>query len=114
MERCLFKHRKSDVYLVADAYEGSLIRETVADFLSAASLGSESVSIKSKARDLSIPMRGTADLVVYVGHDAFMDFRVAPIAAQKDGMTREAIVLACASKAHFAPYLRTAGIDPLL
>lgn len=115
MERCIFKHHKSDVYLVADAYAGSLIREAVTDFLSAAAgLGGESVSVKSETRDLSIPTRGSADLVVYVGHDAFMDFQVAPIAGQKDGRTREAIVLACASKAYFSTYLRAAGVDPLL
>jgi hypothetical protein len=115
MERCIFKHHQSDVYLVADAYEGSMIREAVTDFLSAAAgLGGESVSVKSKARDSSIPTRGSADLVVYVGHDAFMDFQVAPIAGQEDGRIREAIVLACASKSYFSPYLRAAGVDPLL
>jgi hypothetical protein len=115
LERCIFKHDKSDVYLIADAYEGSMIREAVTDFLSAAGgLGGETPSVKTKTGSLSIPTRGAADLVVYVGHDAFMDFQIEPIAGRKDGKTREAIVLACASKAYFAPYLKAAGADPLL
>ena len=36
LERCVFKHHASGVYLVADAYEGRQIRTAVMDFLSAA------------------------------------------------------------------------------
>lgn len=115
LERCIFKHRTSDVYLVADAYEGSLIRDAVTDFLSAAAgLGGETVSVKNKAGSFSIPTKGAVDLVVYVGHDAFMDFQIEPAAGRNGGRVREAIILACASKAYFAPYLEAAGADPLL
>lgn len=41
LERYIFKHRNGQVYLVADAYEGSRIREAVMDFFSAAQEYSE-------------------------------------------------------------------------
>src|ERR1700719_1181955 len=34
LDRCVFKNRSQDVYLVADAYEGSQIKMAVTDFLS--------------------------------------------------------------------------------
>jgi len=39
MERCIFKHRNQDVYLVADAYQGSKIRQAIVDFLESAAAG---------------------------------------------------------------------------
>src|SRR5216684_7811094 len=36
LDRCVFKNRNEDVYLVADAYQGSEIKSAVTDFLSAA------------------------------------------------------------------------------
>ena len=115
LERCVFKHRKVAVYLVADAYEGSKIREAVADFLlAAAGLNQESLSVKGLASSSSIMAGGAADLVVYVGHDAFMDFQISPITGKKQQSPRGVIILACASKAYFAPYLKEADAAPLL
>jgi hypothetical protein len=115
LERCVFKHRKDSVYLVADAYEGSKIREAVSDFLSAAAgLNQESVPVKGLASRSSVMAGGASDLVAYVGHDAFMDFQISPIAGKSKQNPRAAIILACASKAYFAPYLKEAGASPLL
>src|SRR2546423_1366193 len=36
MERCVFKHRSANVYLVADAYRGDEIRQAILDFFDAA------------------------------------------------------------------------------
>src|SRR5262249_45754389 len=32
LERCVFKHRSADVYMVADAYRGDQIRQAILDF----------------------------------------------------------------------------------
>jgi hypothetical protein len=115
LERCVFKSRKDDVYLVADAYEGSQIKLAVTDFLSAAAgIVKEQFSKQTASGDVSISIAGEADLIVYVGHDGFMDFQIAPIAGIKGTKLRRTIVLACASKAYFAPYLRQTGASPLL
>jgi hypothetical protein len=119
LERCVFKHRREAVYLVADAYQGSHIREAVTDFLLAlrpTAEGSASAQhlFASSGTASALIEIGDPDLVAYIGHDAFMDFEIPPIAAQKGTAPRPAIVLACASKSYFAPYLRSVGADPLL
>jgi hypothetical protein len=115
LERCVFKSRMNDVYLVADAYEGSQIKQAVTDFLSAAAgVAKEKVSFKMRSEAVSIAIAGDADLVGYIGHDAFMDFQIPPIAAAKGDKPRQTIILACASKAYFAPYIRQTGAEPLL
>jgi hypothetical protein len=115
LERCVFKHRSEDVYVVADAYRGSHMREAATDFLSAASgLNSQSLVVKSKEVSVTIVTSGGANLVVYVGHDAFMDFQIKPVVGGKSTKPRIAIVLACASKSFFAPYLKNTGATPLL
>jgi hypothetical protein len=115
LERCVFKHRSLDVYVVADAYRGSQMREAVTDFLSAASgLNSQSLVVKSKKASVTIMTSGGADLIVYVGHDAFMDFQIHPVGGENATKPRTAIVLACASKSFFAPYLKNTRAIPLL
>jgi hypothetical protein len=115
LERCVFKSRMNDVYVVADAYEGSQIKLAVSDFLSApAGIAKEKVTFKMRSEEVSLAIAGDANLVVYVGHDAFMDFQIAPIAGTRGGKPRQTIILACASKAYFAPYIRQTGAEPLL
>lgn len=115
LERCIFKHRDEDVYMVADAYRGSRMREAVTDFLSAASgLNQQTIVVTNKQASASILTGGGADLVVYVGHDAFMDFQIKPIVGGTSTKPRMAIVLACASKSYFEPYLKLARATPLL
>jgi hypothetical protein len=115
LERCVFKNTQADVYLIADAYEGSQIKSAVTDFLSAAAgVTSEKISVKINSAEVPLAIAGGADLDVYVGHDAFMDFQASPVAGNKGSKLRRTIVLACASKAYFAPYLRETGAQPLL
>ena|SRR5882762_6247381 len=115
LERCVFRHRTEDVLLVADAYQGSRIRDAVIDFLSAAAgLGAESIKVREPSEALSVSAGGASDLIVYIGHDAFMDFQLSAIHGEKGTKERQVIVLACASKAFFGPYLRGSGSTPLL
>jgi hypothetical protein len=56
-----------------------------------------------------------AGLVAFVGHDGLMDAPLeAPPAWHPDRGVREAVVIACASKAYFAEPLRQAGARPLV
>lgn len=115
LERCIFENHRQDVFLVADAYEGSQIKSAVSDFLSAAAgRNKEEISVRANSAETSISTGGAADLIVYVGHDAFMDFQIPPITGAKGNKPRHTIVLACASKAFFAPYIRQTGAEPLL
>jgi hypothetical protein len=116
LERCIFKTRNQDVFLVADAYQGSEIRLAVTDFLSAAAgITSENIRVKVvNSSEVTLTAGGAADLMVYIGHDAFMDFQIPPIAGAKGNKPRRTIILACASKAFFGPYIRQSGALPLL
>src|SRR5215471_15025042 len=94
LERCLFQRRDADVYLVADAYRGDEIRQAILDFFSAAAgTGEESIPVPSGSQSSS---PAAANLVVYVGHDALMDFQLPPVPRKKNEAHREAIILACA------------------
>jgi len=115
LERCVFKNTKNDVYLVADAYEGSQIKLALTDFLSAAAgMAKENVSFKMGLEEVSFAVAGDADVIVYVGHDAFMDFQVQPIAGTRRDKSPRTIILACASRPYFASYIQQTGAEPLL
>ena len=103
LERCVFKHRATNVYLVADAYRGREIRQAILDFLaSAAGDGPEMVSVPAESGAMKLPIRGGANLVAYIGHDGLMDFQLQQFLHKKNEVHRDAVVLACASKQFFA------------
>lgn len=73
LERILFKHKYSETYLLADAYDGKCIKQTTIDFLQACS-GSDAVKVKYNNLELSFG--GASDLISYIGHDGLMEFEV--------------------------------------
>src|SRR5260370_3319119 len=80
LERCVFKHGNEDVFLVADAYQGSEIKLAVTDFLSAAAgITSENIHVKVNSADVSIAAGGAPDLRASAGHRTFMHFQFPPI-----------------------------------
>ncbi len=104
-----------NVYLIADAYRGSEIKQAILDFLdSAAGDGADTITITTVTGPLHLPVRGGANLVAYIGHDGLMDFKLSRFPRLKDDHHRDAILLACASKQYFAEALRSSGASPLL
>jgi hypothetical protein len=115
LERCVFHHRDPDAILIADAYDGARIRDAVSDFVSsAAALRKETLSVTIEGKKLAFSIAGDADLLAYVGHDAFMDFQIPPVLGKTGAHKRQFIVLACASKSFFAQYMRNTQSEPLL
>lgn len=115
MERCVFRHRRADVYLVADAYRGDEIREAILDFLDAAAGASpETIPVPPTSPALTLSARGGANLAAYVGHNGLMDFKLPLTPRKKNEAHRDAIILACASQQYFATALRSSGAHPLL
>ena len=111
LERIVWKHRDSAVFLVADAYDGRNIREATEDLLRFTSgQGVEHIDIGH----ITISAGGGADLIAYVGHDGLMDFHLEKAFVPVDGRTRDAIILACMSRNFFSPHLRRTGASPLL
>jgi hypothetical protein len=115
LERLVFKHRRSDVVLVADAYRGKEIKTATLDFLGAAAgEPGEQINITDQTKRAAINLRGSADVVAYIGHDGLMDFTLTSTPQHRDQRQRKAIILACASKQYFAQPLRSTGASPLL
>lgn len=111
LERLVFKHKTQNVYLVADAYRGSLMKETINDFFAAVS-GAKRENVA--ADDATLQVFGGADLVAFVGHKGLMDFDLENQPVKKDDEKRDAVILACASRNYFAAPLRKTGAAPLL
>lgn len=87
LERCVFRHRTKNVVLIADAYQGSQIRQAIVDFLRAAA-GEDTNSAPDQE---TVPVHaasalapGKADLAVYVGHEGLMDFSLSRLPQKKD------------------------------
>ena len=115
LERCVFRHRTANVFVVADAYRGSQIKQAIVDFLDSASGSStEQIAVKTGSRALTLDIRGGAKLVAYVGHDGLMDFQLPVFPRSKNAGSHQAIILACASKQYFTEALRASGAQPLL
>ena len=111
IERCLFKHRRASLFLVADAYRGKEISQTTMDFLEAAA---GKPGEKLKVGDVQFHTGGSADLIAYIGHNGLMDFKLNSHPQRRDDRRRRAIILACASKQYFSTALEQSGATPLL
>lgn len=111
LQRIVFRHKSNDVYLVADAYRGSKIKETINDFFSAAT-GEKLENVSAEAKTLQIS--GSADLIAFVGHNGLMDFDLEKPLQKNDDEKRDAVILACASRNYFARHLKKTGANPLL
>ncbi len=110
--------RPVKAFLIADAWDGRYISETIQQFLSY-SAGADVITIDVQSQ-LNLQAGGAAHLNVYIGHDALMDYfglkdktiqnpEKVPDAPQSDS-----IVLACKSKPYFEPRLKSIGSHPLL
>jgi hypothetical protein len=111
LERIILKHKTQNVYLVADAYRGSKMRETIDDFFSATT-GERLENVK--IGNETVQILGSANVIAFVGHDGLMDFKLEKDLVKKDDDRREAIVLACASRQYFAEHLKKTNAVPLL
>lgn len=111
LERCVFRNKAQNVYLVADAYDGANIRECTVDFFKA-SAGRNNQRLVTGTDTLGIG--GSANLVAYTGHDGLMDFQLSDYPTALNDHTRETIILACISQRYFAAGIRQSGARPLL
>jgi len=111
LERLLFKHRHKDVYLLADAYDGSKIKTSIETFLKSAN-GQMPFTIQHDT--LVLNFGGDADLLAYVGHDGLMDFDVDVAYNPSCKKNMDVMILACYSKPYFLEDIRKAKAQPVL
>jgi len=110
-ERLVFKHKDSLVFLIADAYDGSKIKQTITDCLNYAS-GNDNYLLKLDS--IYIRASGNANLICYVGHNGLMDFSLESYPGKADNSMREIVLLACASKSYFIGPVKKSGASPLV
>ena len=116
LQRSVFQYRSENVFIVADAYRGSEIKQALTDFFRTAA-GIDVHAGEPKAcvvAGLFLCPPDRVDVIAYVGHDGLMDFSVTPDFSGRTAGSRQAIILACASKGYFADLLRKSGAKPLL
>lgn len=105
------KGKLADAFLVADAWDGTRMREAVAAFLELASgRGRETLDLGGRR----VAAGGASHVVAFVGHNALMDFAAPPVPRGSPQPARAAMVLACASRSYFERLLQAAGAEPLV
>ena len=115
LERVIFKHKREDIYLIADAYRGKEIAQATWNFLESASgRPGNAIDVKQGNKTTTINSGGSAELLVYIGHNGLMDFTLKSTPTTRDERRRRAIILACASKQYFGKVLERTGATPLL
>lgn len=111
LERAVWKHRDSAIYLIADAYDGRNLREATEDLLLFASGGGAGlIGLGGKV----IPSGGGADLIAYIGHNGLMDIKVEKVFRPADENRNEVMILAPLSRGFFANPIRATGARPVL
>lgn len=111
LERVLFKHKDSNTYLLAEAYDGRYIKNTIQDYLESLA-GNQQMEVVHENQELSFA--GNADLVSYIGHNGLMEFSVEGNFKNTSQQKKDAIVLACISKSYFSPHLKATKSNPLV
>jgi len=111
LERLIFKHKTTNTYLLADAYDGAKIKACTIAFLKS-SAGDFTCDLK--VNDKILNFGGNSDLVAYIGHDGLMDFSLNLELKNKSTKKRDAIILACYSKEYFSSFIKVSGANPLI
>lgn len=111
------KGRNIAVYLVADAWDGKYIKETIGQFMRY-NAGDDAFNLQADGKQLNAG--GNAQLIAYIGHNALMDYAglanrlLSNPAAANNNPVNDAIVLACKSQAYFQTRLQAVDAHPLV
>ncbi|HPS52731.1 MAG TPA: hypothetical protein PLK08_04175, partial [Phycisphaerae bacterium] len=105
------------VYVVAFAYAGNRMRDTLRDFFAAAA-GEKKAIIEThvNGKKFQLPIEGFADLVCFVGHNGLMDVKPGTLGSFRPAAVHpgNAVVLACKSQVNFSPILEKLNCNPLI
>ena len=105
---------KVDVYVVAEAWDGSKMPDAIARFLRLAA-GHEPTAVNVAGLSSPIEAGGGSALVAFVGHNGLMEMPAPVQVKPRPGANaRSSVVLACASKPFFRDLLVKGGAHPLL
>ena len=108
---------KVPVYLVADAWNGKFITDTIKQFMSF-NAGHDPQTVLVPGQ--KIEAGGSAHLICYIGHNALMDYGgikklfFPKMKTASNNPENDAIILACKSKPYFTSDLKKIGAHPLV
>ena len=115
LERSILYSAAGNTYLIADAYRGKEIKQAITDFFQSSTGSQQKTPIALMGPNgKPIQLNPSPELSVYVGHDGLMDFSIEQSFRGDLNSNREAVILACASKAFFGPNLRPTRAHPLI
>lgn len=109
--------RRVTAYLVADAWDGRFIRDTVEQFM-AYNAGNDAFQVQAGGKLLNAG--GAAHLIAYIGHNVLIDMvanespAFSSLQIPADNPPNDAIILACKSQPYFSYYLKRVSAHPLL
>ncbi|HXC03880.1 MAG TPA: hypothetical protein VNZ86_03960 [Bacteroidia bacterium] len=114
LERCIYRRRRDDIYLIAEAYKGARIKQCTIDFLNAAANNSsDTLHVKYGGADKTLELN-TAPLICYVGHSALMDFSLDSFPQKRAGPDKSVMIMCCASRLMYTRAIKASGATPLL
>lgn len=109
LKRIVFFHKETSTYLVADAYDGTRVREAIRDVLFPRP-GDKVEGLVARP----IYLGAQANLRAYVGYNALGDNPLQTIPTPRHGTIRPGIFLTGTSETTFAPFLEQAELWMLL
>jgi len=111
VERAIFKHKKEDVTLIADAYNGKMLDLALIDFYQSLD-GSKKENFLLLDLDFEIDVNiyGSADLVVFVGQYKKVDYKF----NLDEKSNIETMILTCFSQLNFCNAISRTSTTPLL
>ncbi len=111
------KGKKTPVYLIADAWDGKYISDTIEQFMRFnAGYDSQTIIISNQKIDAG----GESHLICYIGHNALMDYGgikkifFPKMKSATNNPENDAIILACKSKPYFSSDLEKLAAHPLV
>lgn len=118
LERCIFKRKDKNVYMIADAYRGGAIKEAIFDFLNVVAKDTilrTEIGLPVNEVNLDFKNGVVPQLVCYVGHNGLLDFTLDSLPKPSgNNKPKDVIILACLSKNSFYNILDSLGGYPLL
>jgi len=112
MRRIIFQHKRTGTLLIADAYQGSQMKQCLTDYLNA-SAGSFQPEVTVKALNKKVTIGAKSQLTAYIGHNGLMEHKIVTTKAPNPPKL-DTITLCCISDSYFKPYFQKTNTHPVL
>ena len=112
MRRIIFQHKKTMTILVAEAYQGKHIKQSLSDYLNS-SAGSYKPEITVKTLNKKLTLGANSNLTAYIGHNGLMEHDITTKKSPHPPKL-DTITLCCISDGYFKPHFQKTNTTPIL